>query len=613
MADALQMFLMTGSPLQLGAGTAAKTDDAEAPLNSETLPFAAQLAEAGEQPVVMTERQKAAASSVQESMLPEPVNPESLQAIITDEQSSADDKDAARAWLAIIRAGQQESASITVTAASAKQGRALLVEASEDSEDKEERTNQYGSSALLTASAKATMASESDLDKASFRLNVKEDVSKASNKSETAAEDESSQEVTDSATKANSKTVTDKQLVAVQARELATDKAAVGNDNKADAPKASLVQAVGQSTEAQVRKTASQDVATDDVLDTEVEPSEKVLSADITKQWAGEAALQLAKPKEFRVDGGPVSMPDPVEDETDANQQQLLQDSIELAASPVLTKVPLADAGNQQQTLAGAVQARAEARGSAVQPDTQSGQQKSGEQKEQSTASTAFSAMQQAQAENEQAGGGRFDATMTQEHAAIEHSQQRAQNSSQFANSQGQTGQNTSSQATAASTAQMVQSQGSASVQTTSATSSVSELLKQPLNLLTADATGQLRERLVMMVRNSVHSAEIKLDPAELGSMHIRVSMQQDQASVQFLVQQAHAKEILEEQLPKLRDMLGEQGIELTDGQVSQQQSGQQQNAGGNGNGKMDDEEDLMQEQRLPVAKPSNRLVDYYA
>ncbi|SEA49508.1 flagellar hook-length control protein FliK [Alkalimonas amylolytica] len=609
MADALQMFLMTGSPLQLGAGTATKADDAEAPLNSETLPFAAQLAEAGEQPVVLTERQKAAASSVQESMSPEPVNPESLQAIITDEQSSADDKDAARAWLAIIRAGQQESASITVTAASVKQGRAFLAEAQGD---KEERPNQLGSSALLTASAQSTMATESDVDKASIRLDVKVDVSKASNKSETAAVDESAQEVHASARKAKSKTVTDKQLLAVQTGELATEKSAVSNDNKADAPKGSLVQAVGQSTEAQVRKTASQDVATDDVLETEVEPSEKVLPADITKQWAAEAASQPAKPKESRVDGVPASKPDPVDEQSDDNQPQLLQDSIELTASPVPTKVALADAGTQPQTLAGAVQARAEARGSVVQPDTQSGQQKSGEQKEQSAAHTAFSAMQQAQAEHEQASGGRFDAAMTQEHAAIEHSQQRTQNSNQFASSQGLTGQNTSSPATAASTAQMVQSQGSASVQTTSVTPSVSELLKQPLNLLTSDAPGQLRERLVMMVRNSVHSAEIKLDPAELGSMHIRVSMQQDQASVQFLVQQAHAKEILEEQLPKLRDMLGEQGIELTDGQVSQQQSGQQQqNAGGNG--KMNDEEDLMQEQRLPVAKPTNRLVDYYA
>jgi flagellar hook-length control protein FliK len=147
---------------------------------------------------------------------------------------------------------------------------------------------------------------------------------------------------------------------------------------------------------------------------------------------------------------------------------------------------------------------------------------------------------------------------------------------------------------------------------------SVTEQLKQSLNLLQQDAAGQLRERVNLMVRQNIQVAEIRLDPAGLGQMQIKIDMQQDQASVQFVVQQPQAKELLEQQLPRLREMLQQQGIVLSDGQVqqqSQQRHSAQHNGQGNGSGHASGEggDDMPATQVQVSASVSERLVDYYA
>ncbi|WP_445425133.1 flagellar hook-length control protein FliK [Alishewanella sp. HL-SH06] len=136
---------------------------------------------------------------------------------------------------------------------------------------------------------------------------------------------------------------------------------------------------------------------------------------------------------------------------------------------------------------------------------------------------------------------------------------------------------------------------------------------------LQQDAAGQLRERVQIMVRQNIQVADIRLDPAELGQMQIRVNLQQEQASVQFIVQQANAKELLEQQMPRLRELLQQQGIQLGEGQVQQQSrqdrqsadSGSQQGQG-QGSALFDDIDGPVQERSVEV-QHSERIVDYYA
>ncbi len=143
------------------------------------------------------------------------------------------------------------------------------------------------------------------------------------------------------------------------------------------------------------------------------------------------------------------------------------------------------------------------------------------------------------------------------------------------------------------------------------------EQLKQ-VNLLEQNASGQLKERINLMVRQNIQVAEIRLDPAELGQMQIRVNLQQEQASVQFIVQQQHAKELLEQQMPRLREMLQQQGIQLGEGQVQQQRQGESQANSQRGGEKDNGQpgQQTAEEQATAVTldvKLSERIVDFYA
>lgn len=147
-----------------------------------------------------------------------------------------------------------------------------------------------------------------------------------------------------------------------------------------------------------------------------------------------------------------------------------------------------------------------------------------------------------------------------------------------------------------------------------------SQTQNQPaLSLLEPTAANQLKERVMFQVNQKIQSADIRLAPEELGSVQIKINLQQEQLSVQFVVQQSAAKEALEQQMPRLKELLQEQGMALTDGQVHQQQQEQQSQqddsrtaSGRAGRGNPQDEEPEVAAQQVQIAV-SDRMVDYYA
>ena len=76
------------------------------------------------------------------------------------------------------------------------------------------------------------------------------------------------------------------------------------------------------------------------------------------------------------------------------------------------------------------------------------------------------------------------------------------------------------------------------------------------------------------MVNSRNISAEIRLDPPDLGGMNIKVNLSGDSASVSFVVQSQQAREALDQATPRLREMLEEQGIELGQSSVEQESRG---------------------------------------
>ena len=128
--------------------------------------------------------------------------------------------------------------------------------------------------------------------------------------------------------------------------------------------------------------------------------------------------------------------------------------------------------------------------------------------------------------------------------------------------------------------------------------------------------TDQVAQRIGIMATEQLQTARIQLDPPELGSLEIKIRVQQDQVSVAFSSGHQVVRDALESQAPRLREMLEQQGVELTDVNVSDQQQ-KQTGEGGEGEltgqGGDDWNEDDMEEASILTEAQSDSLVDYFA
>ncbi|OCH38118.1 flagellar hook-length control protein FliK [Aliivibrio fischeri] len=95
-----------------------------------------------------------------------------------------------------------------------------------------------------------------------------------------------------------------------------------------------------------------------------------------------------------------------------------------------------------------------------------------------------------------------------------------------------------------------------------------------PLNIRQEMVSDEVAERINMMMAKNLKHVDIRLDPPEMGRMHIRLNMGADSAGVQFTVSNQHARDAIEQTLPRLREMFAQQGIQLADTSVQQQSSG---------------------------------------
>ena len=126
--------------------------------------------------------------------------------------------------------------------------------------------------------------------------------------------------------------------------------------------------------------------------------------------------------------------------------------------------------------------------------------------------------------------------------------------------------------------------------------------------------TQAVGDKVLWLAAQNVSAAEIRLDPPELGPMQVKVSVNQDQASVTFTSPHPVVREALDQQLNRLREMFSEQGLNLVNVDVSDksfaQQERDQQESAKNTNTDLDDE-DL---EPVGISQAvSMRLVDHYA
>lgn len=80
-----------------------------------------------------------------------------------------------------------------------------------------------------------------------------------------------------------------------------------------------------------------------------------------------------------------------------------------------------------------------------------------------------------------------------------------------------------------------------------------------------------LGAQMSVLVRDGIEHAQLKLNPAELGPIEVRISIDGGQAQVDFSAAQALTRQALQDAVPALATALREQGLTLTGGGVFEQ------------------------------------------
>jgi len=147
------------------------------------------------------------------------------------------------------------------------------------------------------------------------------------------------------------------------------------------------------------------------------------------------------------------------------------------------------------------------------------------------------------------------------------------------------------------------------------------QLQQETVSIFRKDFADAVKDKIMITINQKLQQFDIKLDPPEFGNMQVRVNLQGEQASVNFVVQNQQAKEALEQNMHKLRDMLSEQGVDVGGANVEQQnqerntdeQGSSKNNVTGLTDGTNTEEENVEHVLSAQLFDSSATSVDYYA
>ena len=123
----------------------------------------------------------------------------------------------------------------------------------------------------------------------------------------------------------------------------------------------------------------------------------------------------------------------------------------------------------------------------------------------------------------------------------------------------------------------------------------------------------QLAERSANLASQNIKHAEIQLNPQDMGPIHIKISMTNDQAAVTFAAQNAAVREALDASMQRLKDAFDADGLELVQSDVKDQQqsSDQESSQGGQGRGETASDNDDAAMNRVAIHVPRS-AVDHF-
>lgn len=123
-------------------------------------------------------------------------------------------------------------------------------------------------------------------------------------------------------------------------------------------------------------------------------------------------------------------------------------------------------------------------------------------------------------------------------------------------------------------------------------------------------------DRIRWLVSNNIQKAELTINPRNLGSIEISISLVNDQTTIHITTQNALVKETVESTMQRLREMFDDAGLNLSDVTVSEysdsDKSKNDQTENNEDNSQEDDTSPLMKVTTTDI-HTNNRLIDLYA
>lgn len=147
--------------------------------------------------------------------------------------------------------------------------------------------------------------------------------------------------------------------------------------------------------------------------------------------------------------------------------------------------------------------------------------------------------------------------------------------------------------------------------------------LQVPTPMRDAAWPADFSQKVVWMARQELQSAQITLNPPQMGPIEISLDIRNDQASATFVSANPEVREAIESALPRLREMLAGAGIDLGQTHVSQESfrqasgsetgSGRQNREGTGGREGGDAGASSLASVRIERTRAGNGLVDTFA
>ncbi|HQR95800.1 MAG TPA: flagellar hook-length control protein FliK, partial [Thiotrichales bacterium] len=143
-------------------------------------------------------------------------------------------------------------------------------------------------------------------------------------------------------------------------------------------------------------------------------------------------------------------------------------------------------------------------------------------------------------------------------------------------------------------------------------------ILSAPLNLRQPQWAQDVAQRVQVMINQSMDELEVRLDPLGLGPMKIGLKLdEQQKAHVTLSAQHGVTREMLENALPRLKELLAQEGIELASATVDsgEKQTGNEQNSAQSSHQSASDlsEDAANTTVSMTVTSSSEHLVDQFA